>query len=460
VASGKSIRTDVRAILRIPATSPDVSGSEPTNTSSIVTRLRTYGEQLFASDFVRKVAETYATQIVLLGLSLVTSIAVARKLGPQGRGLYAVAMAMGTIGVQLCNLGLHASNTYYVSKDRALLPSLLGNSLLVSLGLGGGLGLVGYLIFSIWPQVAPLDGRLLWLGLAWIPIALAFLLLENLLLGLRDVRFYNKVEILNRMLVLVFVVTIILCHRTTPVTVFTAMLASITLSAILAFLRLAGRIDRWPLPSIHILTMHFGLGIKAYLIALFGFLLLRIDLFMVKYILGAEQAGYYSIASTMADYVLMLPSVIGLILFPRLSSMKDFGEKFRQAKKATKGTALALLPVLLFAGIAAKPVVSILFGKPFSPAAAAFLWLIPGIFAMGIETALVQFLNSLGYPVTLVWIWFAATILNVLLNLWMIPAFGIAGASAASTICYSLVLFAVLAIVRRSKRNELQPVLA
>jgi O-antigen/teichoic acid export membrane protein len=452
--------TDVRALLRIPVTSPVVSGPRPTSVSSIVLRLRSYAEQLLASDFVHKVAETYATQIVLLGLSLVTSIAVARTLGPQGRGLYAVAMAMGTIGVQLCNLGLHASNTYYVAKDRSLLPTLLGNSLLVSLGLGGGLGLLGYAVFSIWPQIAPLNGPLLWLGFAWIPIALAFLLMENLFLGLQDVRFYNKIEILNRISALVLVLAIIVRHRTTPVTVFIAMLVSITLSAIGALSRLSRSIDRFPRPSMSILTTHFELGIKAYLIALFGFLLLRIDLFMVKYILGAEQAGYYSIASTMADYVLMLPSVIGLILFPRLSSMNDFGEKLRQAKRATKGTALALLPVLVFAGIAAKPAVSILFGKAFAPAVAAFLWLIPGIFAMGIENALVQFLNSLGYPVTLVWIWFAATILNVLLNLWMIPAFGIAGASAASTICYSLVFLAVLVIVRLSKRKEIHPVLA
>jgi len=450
--------TDVRALLRIPATS--LVGSDPGNSSSVASRLRSYTERLVASDFVRKVAETYATQIVLLGLSLVTSIAVARALGPEGRGLYAVAMAMGTIGVQLCNLGLHASNTFYVSKDRLLLPTLLGNSFLVSLGLGGGLALVGGAIFAIWPRIAPLSGPLLWLGFAWTPIALAFLLMENLFVGLQDVRFYNKIEITNRMLALALVLAIILRHRTTPVTIFVAMLASITLSAIWAFSRLSRLIHRFPLPSMSILSKHFGLGIKAYLIALFGFLLLRIDLFMVKYILGAEQAGYYSIASTMADYVLMLPSVIGLILFPRLSSMKDFGEKLRQAKMATKGTALALLPVLVFAGIAARPVVSILFGKPFSHAASAFLWLIPGIFAMGIESALVQFLNSLGYPVTLVWIWLAATILNVLLNLWMIPAFGIAGASAASTICYSLVFFAVVVIVRQCKVHEFQPVLA
>ncbi len=447
------------ALPQSAAASSAISGILRIEGSSPANRMRSYAKQLAASDFIRKVAETYATQIVLLGLSLLTSITVARTLGPQGRGLYAVAMAMGLSGVQLGNLGLHASNTYYVAKNRALLPNLLGNSLLVSLSLGGGLGLIAWLVFSLWPRLAPLQGRLLWLGLAWAPIGLAFLLMENLLLGLPDVRSYNKAELLNRALALVFVLAVILRHQTTPETVFSAMLASISLSTVWAFSRLMRVTHRFPRPSVQIFVEHLRLGIKAYLIALFGFLLLRIDLFMVKYLLGAEQAGYYSIASTMADYVLMLPSVIGLILFPRLAAMKDYQEKLRQAKKAAKGTALALFPILAVAGIAAKPVVAILFGKAFSPAAAAFLWLIPGVFAMGVETALVQFLNSLGYPVTIVWIWFSATVLNVLLNLWMIPAFGIAGASVASTICYSLVFLAVLVIVQQTRRNEVESAL-
>jgi O-antigen/teichoic acid export membrane protein len=446
----------VRALYFIPKSSEILSAIGP---PKLIFRLRGDAHKLVGSDFVRKVAEAYATQIILLGLSLLTSITVARTLGPEGRGLYAIAMAIGAIGVQLGNLGLHASNTYYVAKDRSLLPGLLGNSLVVSLGLGGGIGFLGCLIFSFWHHIAPVEGPLLWLGLAWIPIGLAFLLVENLLLGLQDVRSYNKVELLNRALALVLLCAVILRHRTTPETVFLAMLSSITFSTVWTITRVLRASDRLPRPSAQILAAHFRLGIKAYLISLFGFLLLRIDLFMVKYMLGAEQAGYYSIASTMADYVLMLPSVIGLILFPRLSSLKDHAEKFRQANKAAKGTALTLLPLLAFAGIAAKPVVAILFGKAFLPAAFAFLWLIPGILAMGVETTLVQFLNSLGYPVAIVWLWFSATVLNVMLNLWLIPAFGIVGASVASSICYSLVFLAVLAVVRGNRRSQRQLVL-
>lgn len=418
--------------------------------------LRRHVQQLLASDFVRKVAETYATQITLIGIGLVTSITVARTLGPQGRGLYAVAMAMGVTGVQLTNLGLHASNTYYLAQNRSLLPKLVGNSLAVSFGLGSAIAAVAGLVFHFDPRLAPVRGPLLAFGLAWIPVGLGFLLMENLLLGLQEVRSFNKIELLNRIISLSLVGCVILAGRTSADFVFGAMLLGVCFSLTCTYSVLKRFAQFRPAASFALLRSHVRLGIKAYLIALFGFLLLRIDLLMVKYLLGAEQAGYYSIASTMGDYVLMLPGVIGMILFPRLSALTERAEKLRQAKKVALGTALALGAVLALAALGAAPVVRILFGKAFLPAVGPFLWLLPGIFAMGIEITMVQFLNSIGYPPVVVWVWFVSTLLNVALNFWAIPHYGISGASVVSSISYSLVLFAVLAIIYKGNYVEAQ----
>lgn len=415
--------------------------------ASVSSVLQRKVRQLAESDFVRKVAETYATQIVVIGLGLITSVTVARTLGPEGRGLYAVAMAMGVTGVQLANLGLHASNTYYLAQQRSLLPTLVGNSLTVSCGLGGLIAATCWLVFHNASRLAPVPEPLLSLGLAWIPVGLSFVLMENLLLGLQEVRSFNKVELLNRLVSLCLVGTVILFGRTTPNQLFTAALlgASLSLAWTYTLLRRVARFR--PQVSFSLLGEHVRLGIKAYFIALFGFLLFRIDLLMVKYFLGAEQAGYYSIASTMGDYILMLPGVIGLILFPRLSAVADRGEKLVRARKVALGTALALIPILGLAAITAKPIVWLLFGRAFLPAVPPFLWLLPGIYAMGIEIALVQFLNSIGYPPIVVWLWFGSTLLNIGMNFWAIPHFGISGASVMSSLSYSLVLLAVIIII-------------
>ena len=73
-------------------------------------------------------------------------------------------------------------------------------------------------------------------------------------------------------------------------------------------------------------------------------------------------------------------------------------------------------------------------------AATALLWLLPGIFALGVNTIFMNFLAARGMPIIVVISPLAALVLNVLLNLYFIPRFGIDGAAMTSSIAYSAML--------------------
>jgi len=411
-------------------------------------RLQDYIDSARDSDFLHKVLETYATQISLIGIGLITTVAVARALGPEGRGLYAVATAVGALGVQFGNFGLPASNTYYLSQNRTLLPRLLGNSLLVSAVVGGLGSQAAWLVFSAHPELSPVHGTLLKLGLAWFPLGLCFLLLQRLNLGLYEVRAYNKIEVINRGCALALIGIVILSRRISPEMVITANLLALAVGCGWALRSMRPYLSSFPRPSWRLLQQHFGLGVKAYFITALSFLHMRIALLMIKYLLGPQQAGYYSVASSLSDYILMLPSVIALILFPKLSAVISFPEKLCQAKKAVWGTALALVPLLILAVILVKPAIRLLFGRAFMPATDAFVWLIPGIFTLGIEVASVQFLNSVGYPRILIGVWVSTVAVDVLLNLWAIPHLGISGAALVTSISNTVALIGVLLVIR------------
>src|ERR1700739_153197 len=103
----------------------------------------------------QSIVETYVTRILLIAIGLAITVVVSRTLGPSGRGLFAVATAIAAIGVQFGNFGLHASNTYCVAKDRELLPVLIGNTLIVSLGIGGMAALLAWVLATMQPKLAP-----------------------------------------------------------------------------------------------------------------------------------------------------------------------------------------------------------------------------------------------------------------------------------------------------------------
>ena len=402
--------------------------------------LSSWFKRLVASDFIRKVGETFATRIFLIGIGLVTTVIVTRTLGPEGRGFYAVAMAVGAIGVQFGNLGLHASNTYHVARNPELLPKLVGNSLMVSFLLGGCGSLVTWVVFYIWPQLAPVKGWLLILSLAWVPFGLAYMLLQNLLLGIHEIRAYNKVEVLNKLVTVVLIVVVLAMRYVTVELVFSAGFLAVIYSFVWVLWRLSPHMKQAPYPSFSLFTENLRYGLRAYAAAFFAFLVLRIDLLMVKHLLGSAQAGYYSVAVNMADMVSMLAVVCGTIIFPKLSAMECVQEKL----KFTVNTALLIGVVMvvtsLAAALLAKPLILMLFGKTFLPMLNAFLLLLPAIVLLSVNVVFMNFFAAIGMPLVTVYSPGIASFVNIGLNALLIPQYGIEGASISSIFAYGLML--------------------
>lgn len=420
----------------------------------VIRRTRRMGGAGFGSLWPKKslllshVLDTYATQVLMAVLTFGTGIVISRVLGPIGRGEYAAAMATGTIGVQLGNMGLHATNSYSLAKNRGELPSLLANSLCITLLMAvlmGGLVATA----SSFPQIkAPVSGSLLWLAAAWVPAGLGYLLVVNLLMGLHEVKLYNRIELFNKLLGTGFVLAVIaLGARKAEAVVLAALIALLlsfggTLRVLARFARFSAR------PSASLFRNNFQLGWKAYLCAFFAFLVIRIDLLMVKSMLGSAAAGAYSVAGTMADCIFLLPAAIGSVLFPKLAAMTSDVEKRFLIGKAALATGLSLLALVSLLAICSKLIIVGLFGQAFASAVPAFWLICPGIVFLGIETVLVQYLNSCGFPVSVVLLWVFCTLFNITVNLRAIPAYGINGAAAVSSISYFIAFLGVCWIMR------------
>jgi O-antigen/teichoic acid export membrane protein len=406
-----------------------------------------------ASDFIRKVTATFATRIFLIGLSLLTSVIIARVLGPEGRGVYAVAKSIGAIGVQFCNLGVHTSNIYYVAKDRKLLPALVGNSLLISFCLGGFGAAIAGLIFYLQPNLAPLQGLILVLALMWIPVGLAYMLLQNLLLGIHEIRAYNSIEILSKTIAVLLLVIVIAIKAIKVEIIFGINLVFVIIGLLGVLRKLNVYLFEPIRPYLNLIKENIGYGFKAYLSCFFAFIVLKADLLVINYMLGEEKAGYYSVAANLADLIYMLPIVFSAILFPKLSSMSSNVDKWKLTKKAGSVMGLILLVISLGVMSISKPVIVLLFGEKFIPATSAFIYLMPGIFFLGMQNVVVQFLNSIGFPVIIVWIWLGVSIENVILNIYLVPIHGIVGASIASSICY-LTIFLIVGVIIYGKLSK------
>jgi O-antigen/teichoic acid export membrane protein len=405
--------------------------------------------QVITSDYIIKVAQTFGTRVLTIIIGLLTSVMVSRALGPEGKGLYAVAVSIGAVGVQFGNLGLHASNTYFIAQERGRLPVLLGNSLLVGFGFGGLIALACWIIFLLRPEWAPISGLLLILALLWIPLGLLYLLFQNLLIGIQEIFVYNQIELFTKIGAVALIGCAIFFNQVNVQVLFSIGIISVSVASIWSLIKLCSHLAQAPIPSLKLLKNGFLYGFKAYLAALFSFLVLKVDLLLVAYLLGRVQAGYYSIAVGLADMVYLLPMVSGTILFPKLSAMSSNKEKWKYSRRVAWIMTAFMVSVASFSGLFSRIFIRLLFGDVFIPAVAAFNWLLPAIVFLSINTVFMNYFASIGMPSITVYSPGLAMVTNVLLNLILIPKLGIIGASMSSIVAYGMMLIMSIIYLRK-----------
>jgi O-antigen/teichoic acid export membrane protein len=171
---------------------------------------------------------------------------------------------------------------------------------------------------------------------------------------------------------------------------------------------------------------------------------------MVNYFLGSGEVGIYSIATSTADILYLMPASIGMILFPQISGMVEGGWDY--SKKVAGITAVMMGAICVFVALIARPFIVFFYGQAFAGAADALLWLLPGVFVFSVNTIFMNFFAARGLPVIVVFSPLIALAANVLLNLYFIPQFGIKGAAMVSSFSY-LIMFVFSVIYLRVSAN-------
>lgn len=408
--------------------------------------------KLNSSSFAANILATLGNRIIVMALGLITSVAVARYLGPEGRGLFAVAALITGLGIQFGNLGLHASNTYEVAKYPDRLSVLLGNSLVTGLGFGAILTIIAISMQWIFPQIVPIDGVLFWLAVAGIPIGIVYLLLQNLILGLHRVREFNLVELLGKLSAALLIVIALSAGLRTPEWMVAATLIAMLLSSLWSLVLLGVGVDkvRFSLPQFY---SSIGFGAKAYLAALFAFLQQRIALLLVQHDFGAIEAGYLSVAMTLFDLALVIPFTVGTILFPRLSATQDEKVRWELTSKVVLLVGSGMFAIAFIIYLLCDFIIRHIFGESFLPAVGYLQMLLPGLVFLSISSILMNYLGSMEMPIVVVYAPALAFLVMIIIYYYSRMMLSGQSAAAANSIGYLVSLVVVTIFLCYKKRK-------
>ena len=191
----------------------------------------------------------------------------------------------------------------------------------------------------------------------------------------------------------------------------------------------------------------FRYGLPLYPGSLTQFFSARIDAYLIAWLITDPSAplGYYSMAVGLAELVFYFPNAVSTLFFPHVAeSPRDEADSqvafvSRVAFLVTAAVALALVPASVL-------MINILL-PAFVPSLPPLLILLPGVVALSTTKVVYGYVTGIGRTAISSYINIFAFVLNVVVNLILIPRFGIAGAAAASLVSYtaSAVLFTIVA---------------
>lgn len=185
--------------------------------------------------------------------------------------------------------------------------------------------------------------------------------------------------------------------------------------------------------------------------SLLGLVVFNLDLILLRFTRGAETAGYYAAAYAIASLLLNLGVTFYASVLPGLSRLREDATAFRELYVGASVLIFALLAPFVVGGvILARPLVHLVFGAAYAPSASP---LVPLLIAAGLTLSRFVPLASvvaLGRRREALWINGSGAIVNVVLNLILIPRFGMLGAAWAAVVTDLVRLSVALMLARRS----------
>lgn len=397
---------------------------------------------------------TFFSRILIRLLGIIPGIIIARALGPEGKGEYALLLLVVYLCYAFFKGGVEDANVYYIANKRYSTEEIVSNSIPIALLLG--LSSVG--IFSLlFPYIQQLflqgvNSLFIFIIIWEVPVLVVTRYLQNILLGLGRIVKYNLIEIFSTAVIIIMVPVLILVFKLGVMGAVISSLCSVLLAGVVA-MTFVGKYCKMEFKfNPKIIKDLLIYGIKGHLGEIIYVFYTHLDIIMVSYFLGIKFVGFYSIALNV-QMIWYIPFAIGIVLFQKVSS-SSLEEANRLSSIACRNTFFITTIMAFFCFIGSYYFIPILYGYRFVPSIKPLWMLLPGMVFLSGSKILNSYLFGRGKRMIYTYSCSVAFVINLVLNYLLIPKWGMIGAAFATSFSYfvymSFMLFQYLKISKNS----------
>jgi O-antigen/teichoic acid export membrane protein len=392
----------------------------------------------------------FVSQIISYILGFFFIMYITRYLGPEEYGILSFALAFTTIFGIMADLGLSQFIVREISRDPALAPKYLGNAL--------GIKIIASLLTFILAALI-INGLNYPTKTVDVVYLIALYVLFNSFIQLFYSLFqsYEKMEYQAIGLILTNILLLVLAllgiHLNMDLVYF-ALVYFIVSLIILIYVAVVS-LRKFIIPKIEF-DLDFsrkvlGESLFFVLAMVFTEIYFNIDSVMISLLVGNTAVGFYNAAYKLIFILMFIPGVLVISMFPVMS------KHFKSAKnllkleyeRMFKYLFIIALMILVFGFIFADKIILIIYGSAFIPSISALqilICVIPIIFITYLSGNLLGSINKQRFVAIVT---AASAVLNVILNLFLIPKFSYFGASVATVLTELCVLILMFSYISR-----------
>lgn len=375
--------------------------------------------------------QTLAARILIAAVGIVTGVIVARWLGPGGKGVYSGIQTLLAVPIAICSGG-GAAITYVLTKQRRsvaeLFPALF--AIFSLLCLASLCAVAAYALIRGWTM----EGAALALAL---PPSIVLSWQPSYYVALGRVGRLNAQQLVFAAFLLIATAAgVIWLHAGVWGAVAAWLIALYAFASIVVWdaVQAGGRLHTLELRS-RIAELS-RVGGQSALNAGLGLLNYRIDSLVLIAMLGLPVFGIYSIAVSAGEMLFLISRAANTAIGREvgISDAKRSAEITAYTIRAGFAVCVAAaIPVALFA----PPLVHIVYGSRFDPAALPLRMLLPGIVAFASAGTFASFfIFQLGRPAIVTAVNIVMIAAQMLACIVLVPRYGLAGAAFSSSVTY------------------------
>lgn len=388
-----------------------------------------------AQKYMKNTSWLFFEKVLRLFSGLFVGILVAKYLGTTDFGLLNYAMSYVGIFLALSTLGLDSIVVRELLKNKDSQDVVLGTSFVLKVL--GAIFTMGLVLLSLFFTDNTAEVRLIVVIIAASALFQSFNVIDFYFQALVKSKFVVYVNIVS--LIVSAIIKLILIYLEAPLiyfaSVFTLDIIMVAIGLVYFYWRERGRIIHWKFNkelAKCLLRDSWPLIIASVIVSIY----MKIDQIMIKEMLGAAENGSYAAAVRISETWYFIPMVITSSLFPaiinaKLNNKELYKKRLQQLYNFMVGLSIAIALPITFLN---EFIIELLFGIEFIEAASVLMihiW--AGVFvSLGVASG-AWLINENLQKYSMYRTTFGA-IMNICLNLLLIPKYGIVGAAFTTLI--------------------------